>query len=405
MSFNRRMSIFKYADTKKNLLKSSLLGVGLSFLLPRPSSARDTTAVVGSVIIIENYSALQITDNSIEDSSVTLKNQNRIAPFMDGLALPSSSSQYSCLDPASIREVDGWKGIEISSIGIIGGVTGSITGAITNIFSFPDDAETFEDALRTTFQGGIHYNARGYTTPIGDTSAEAANNLCAGATMPYELNYFTAPNTNTIEGYYIGNRSGVFDGNIWIYVPISIAPGTYQLVDFGITQGSSRLLRWNGYLPITTAADTVTVVPPPCTISTTTEIGFDTHSEAGKTVSAPLTFQCDDVPDGTLMDAHIIANAVGTTVNPSELPLSYSSNSQSGGIVRGYIGPNAMSNNCTDTNESLFFDGRFGAKLGSLPMVIRYLTHWYGNYVPQVMRYQELLRGVSFLILVINNKH
>lgn len=164
-----------------------------------------------------------------------------------------------------------------------------------------------------------------------------------------------------------GNVLADIDLKTWFYVPLDIEPGTYQLDPLGVTQSPafsiSELL---SYFPIINAGDMVKVLPPPCTISTQASIVFDTSSEAGMKVSAPVTFTCGNFVSTPNLEAFLQVRPLGATTSATEMNLAISG-SQPGGVVRGYAGLGLSSSDadCQDNSFSLSFKKPFAVSLGT----------------------------------------
>lgn len=207
----------------------------------------------------------------------------------------------------------------------------------------------------------------GYTTATGNVQQDAANNLCASLIGPYPTgglnnrnNLLFAPNSEEW-----GNKLAIVEGYMWIYVSKNIPLGTYPLDGVYVSQGPA----FSNYasISLTLLGDTLTVRSPPCTIATQTTINFDTTSPEGRKISAPITYQCGEIENTTVLDAYLIASAVGSTTLPSatELALASAGGSHPGGVVRGYAGQgvDTGSADCVDTTNSLSFNGEFNTRL------------------------------------------
>jgi len=158
------------------------------------------------------------------------------------------------------------------------------------------------------------------------------------------------------------------DGDLWIYVEKNVPVGTkYNLQPINISQGPSAGVDISTSIPLTLPGDTIVVIPPPCTISTSTVITFDASSVEGRKVSAPITYQCSGVDTETSLDAYLVASAISKTPTPTELALTIEGN-KPGGVVRGYVGQDVDigSVNCTDTINSLNFNRAVTTKLGKV---------------------------------------
>lgn len=340
--------------TNISLLNSTLRGsiyAGLMLSAPTATAA-NYTVIAGSPVQVNSVSG-PIPGPS--GNNIGYGDQSHyIRPFLGGLVMPNSTELLGCTRPDKIVVIDGKKGVEVHDSGIIAGLTGVISGAVT-VLQDEDNPEN-----KVTFTGGIIFDANGFASPVGDTTPEAAEVLCAGGTVPFP-NYLIRTAGNTA----FGNRLGEFTGHLWLYVPRTVSPGQYNMEEIGISQGASYNQKWNGYLAITNAGDTITVLPPPCTIATETTINFDTTMPGGRIVAAPITYQCGEVEATTVLDAYLIANAVSDTFSATELKLTSAGGTQPGGVVRGYIGEgvNTDSANCADTTHSLSMDGAFNTRL------------------------------------------
>lgn len=341
---------------KKNAMLGQLIfwaALLAGFVLSLPSAlAVNYTVIAGSTVIISSTSG-QIPGYAFY-AFLSVGDDFYNRPYMGGFSLPNSSQQLACAPAEMVKTVDGRKGVQINNHGIIAGLTGIISGAVATVSNSDNLSES------TTFTGGLVFNTNGFATPFGNATAEAADILCAGARMPYNRMRLSSAGNDEI-----GNKLADFTGDLWIYVPRSIPPGTYSMEEVGISQGASYGSPWNGYLAITQPGDTMTVLPPPCTIATDTAITFDVNSPAGRRVSAPITYQCGDVAETTVLDAYLLANAVGKIDSTTELALSSAGGSQPGGVVRGYVsaGVSEDSAGCMDTANSLSFDGAFNNRL------------------------------------------
>lgn len=344
----------KKHSTLRHLAIWTLLLSGIGSSIPFAFAA-NYTAVAGSPVIVTSVSGTIPGPN--HSAFVASTTQSYIRPFLGGLSLPNSTEQLGCSLPETIKTIDGKRGVQVHSSGIIAGITGVISGAIVVL----QNADNVDDKMILT--GGLVFDANGFASPIGDTTASSADVLCAGGLQPYERYRVTSAGNTAF-----GNKLGEFSGQMWLYVPRTVTPGIYPMEEMGISQGPSFTSIWNGYLAITHAGDTITVLPPPCSISTATTINFDTTSPEGRTVSAPISYQCGDVEATTVLDAYLLANAVGNTPSATELALTSAEGSQPGGVVRGYIGQGVDidSVNCTDTANSLSFNGAFNTKLAAV---------------------------------------
>lgn len=317
------------------------------------------TVIAGSPVIVRSV------DGPIPGPShralVSVTN-TQIQPFLGGLAMPNSAEKLGCVTSSMITTADGRKGVIVHNSGIIAGLTGTISGSRVVFKNMNDDNETL------TLTGGLVFDANGTASPIGDATAAGADVLCAGGLLPFAKTQIGAAGNDFFSATDepgTGNKLGEFSGQLWLYVPRTVAPGTYTMDEIGISQGASFSANFSGYLAITQPGDTITVLPPPCTIATDTSITFDTRSAAGRTVSAPISYQCGDVAATTELDAYLLANAVGSTLSTTELKLTSAEGSKPGGVVRGYVGQGVDTGNvnCTDTSNSLSFNGAFNTLL------------------------------------------
>lgn len=333
-----------------NVILWTVLLSGLVSAIPY-AVAVNYTVISGSPVVVRSVSGE--IPGPTHTVHINVTNDSYLRPFLGGLSLPNSSQKLACAPAETIKTIDGKRGVEVHTSGIIAGLTGIISGAHTVIVNTDNGTD------KTVYTGGLVFDANGFGSPVGDATAAAADILCAGGYLPYSQSRISAAGNSAAD-----NKLAEFSGQLWIYVPRSMAPGIYPMEEIGISQGSSYGSSWNGYLAITHAGDTITVLPPPCTITTETSINFDTTSPAGRKVSAPITFQCGDVAATTILDAYLLANAVGSAPTATELALT-SAGSNPGGVVRGYIGQgvDTESVNCTDTAHSLLFNGTFNSIL------------------------------------------
>ncbi len=340
-------------------------------------SATDYSVVAGSQVLLATVNApIGLTSSNIGGNPAGPASMLESIPLLGGF----SRTRGQCLSLSDIVQIDGWNGISINPAGIIAGFTGTINGAVATV-----QGTTNTTTERTTYSGGIQLDARGYPTALGDAQQTYINKLCATVLNPHTRVTLYAPNNENV-----GNKLGNIDGYMWIYVSQDTPLGTYPLDGIFISQGPGT----SSYAStdITLAGDTLTVIPPPCTINTDTAISFDTHSEAGKKISAPINYQCNELENTTVLEAYLVASAVGSTLSPTELALTNTVGGEPGGAVRGYLGQGADSGsaNCIDTANSLHFDGTFTSKLGAvasslnqqIPLIWQLCVQ--GNEVPGV---------------------
>jgi len=335
--------------TRKSRLSSltivaSLL-LGFSCTLP-VAFGKEYHVVAGSQVIVRSVN--QQLPSTDETRAILISNNFASSPypFLGGFSLESGVCSRE-----PFTQIDGWNGISINSVGIIAGFTGSITGGVTTVFEFDNQDN------KTIFQGGLLFDSRGFSSGTGNINTEQALHYgCATFRAPYPAgsirsnNVIYGPSNNDK-----GNKVATVDGDLWIYVEKNVPVGTkYNLQPINISQGSTSSVDLSTSIPLTLPGDTIVVIPPPCTISTSTVITFDASSVEGRKVSAPITYKCSGVDTETSLDAYLVASAISETPTPTELALTIEGN-KPGGVVRGYVGQDVDigSVNCTDTINSL----------------------------------------------------
>lgn len=317
-------------------------------------SAANYSVVAGSQVLLATIND-ELAPTNVQNGLIVANNMSMMSlPLMGGF----SKQGGNCISQSDVMQIDGRNGIKINQAGIIAGFTGRISGGVVTI------KKSDEQTVSETYSGGILIDNNGYITAEGNAEQSFADRFCATVTGPYPTggannrnNLMTAPNNTEW-----GNKLATAEGYLWIYVAKDIPLGTYSLNGLFLSQGPG----FSNYasIDITQAGDTLTVVPPPCTINTETSINFDTSYPAGRIVSAPITYQCGDVESSTVLDAYLVATAVGSPASSTELALT-SSGDNPGGVVRGYVGQGVDTDNvhCLDSANSLSFDGAFNSKL------------------------------------------
>lgn len=327
----------------------------LAALLPLPASAATYTAYPGSSVIVKAISS-QITGPS-QDTSFTLGSSASLSlPLLGGIILLSGQAGYACALEREISNVDSWRGIKVNSNGIMAGLTGTILNGVAH-YQLPGTE------VRTQITGGLSFNSLGIATAIGNAEDYYATRLCGAVTLPVGTRVSTPGNVAW------GNQFADLDLTMWIYIPSNIAPGQYTLSPVGVVQGSSPgySATYAAYIPIIESGDIVEVLPPPCSIDTQTSIVFDTTTEEGMKVSAPVTFQCGELGVSSSLEAFLQVRPMSSTASDTELKMTINGE-QPGGVVRGYAGQNldASEVNCLDNNSSLSFNQAFGPRLGAV---------------------------------------
>lgn len=260
-------------------------------LFMSPVSAATYTAYPGSSTIIKTVSG-QMTGPSADTYHPLGSTGSLSLPLLGGIILQTGAAGYACALEYEISNIDNWRGIKVNSNGIMVGMTGTILNAVAHFI--PPGAEG-----TTQITGGLSFDSLGVATAVGDADPYYATRLCGGV-------YLSAGTRVSTPGNAVwGNKFADLDLTTWLYVPVNIAPGTYSLNGVGISQGSSQGYGtiYSGYLPIISTGETVEVLPPPCAISAQTSIVFDTTTEEGMKVSAPVTFQCDELGISSSLEA------------------------------------------------------------------------------------------------------
>jgi hypothetical protein len=319
------------------------------------AAATEYVAVSGSMVIIKELKGQLPPTGSTATVALT-QGFAGSSPLLGGI----SNDVGNCFYNYQILTVDGWRGIKLNSNNIIGGFTGSVLGGEVKIKKNNDNTQ------QESFSGGFTIDPSGVATAQGSVGQASANNYCGAINPPYGDpddpmgNLLSAPD-NT--GW--GNKLATVDVSFWVYVPRDTSPGSYPLAAMNFSQGPQTGLFSS--MSVTLNSDTILVVPPPCTISTNTNIIFDASSLAGRKVSAPITYQCDQITNNPLLDAYLVVAPVGETLTPTELALTIDG-SKPGGAVRGYAGSDVDINsvNCVDTVNSIQFDRNLKTKLGNV---------------------------------------
>jgi len=320
----------------------------------KPSLAIEYFTVAGSQVIIKSI-----------QGSLPPTGSNAIGNFSPGITSNSpllggfSTGQGNCVINSSAIEVDGRKGVKLNEQNIIAGFTGSISNGIVTI-------KQDSTGMQQTYRGGLIFDPRGIATAQGDVLQSSANTFCGGFTAPYgDVNNPTDNLLTTPDNTSWGNSLASIDGFLWIYVPLNTPFGSYPLSSILFSQGPT--LGLYSSMPVTQSGDTMVVTPPPCTISTRTDIIFNASSAAMMKESAPISYQCGSVENQSVLDAYMIVTAISETLTSTELALTIDGN-KAGGIVRGYAGTgiDLSDANCTDTANSIMFNGSFNTKLGAV---------------------------------------
>lgn len=339
----------------RNLLQILFLMPGMA-LLASPAAAVNYTAYPGSTVIITSVKG-KIPGSSSDSYSSVNAYSNLTRAFLGGLIAPDGISGYGCLVKSQIKRVDGWTGVLASNNDIVVGITGSVLNGVAN-YQLPDTTEW------TRVTGGLIFDAFGAATGVGDVTQDmAGNRLCGGITVPGGTRYSTPGNS------VVGNVLADIDLKTWLYVPVNTPPGTYKLNRIGIVQGSTSttLVIFVAYLPIINSGDTVEVLAPPCTISAQSSIVFDTTSDAGMKVSAPVIFECGQLATASSLEAFLQVRPLNTTASSTEMNLTIDG-SKPGGVVRSYAGQGLTSSdvNCQDNQYSISYTEAFASKIGNV---------------------------------------
>lgn len=319
------------------------------------AAATEYVAVPGSMVIVKELKG-QLPPNGSTATVALTQGYAGSSPLLGGI----SNDVGNCFYNYQIVTIDGWRGIKLNSNNIIGGFTCSILGGEVTI------KKNSDNNIQESFSGGLSIDSSGVATALGSVEQSSANNYCGAINAPYgdpddqNGNVLSAPDN---AGW--GNKLATVDVSFWVYVPLNISPGSYPLTTMNFSQGPQQGLFSS--MPVTQGGDTILVVPPPCTISTNTNIVFDASSLAGRKVSAPITYQCDQITNNSFLDAYLVVSPVGETLTSTELALTIDG-SKPGGAVRGYAGSDVDINNfnCIDTANSIRFDRSLNTKLGNV---------------------------------------
>ena len=370
---NNKHSMSRYFT----VISALLLGAG-GYI--SSASAADYSVVAGSQVLLATLNTELIPGNTNNILFITGNNDMASLPLLGGF----SKTSGNCVSPFEITAIDGWKRIRINSAGIIAGFTGRLSGGVVTVKKYD------EQTVSETYSGGIRFDNRGYVTAEGNVEQLSADRFCASLTGPYPTGGLTGNRNNGLRSpnnEEWGNKLATAEGYLWIYVAKDIPLGTYPLNGLFLSQGPG----YDNYasIGITQAGDTLTVRPPPCTIATETSINFDTYSPEGRKVSVPITYQCGEIDSTTVLDAYLIATAIGSPASATELALT-SNGGNPGGRVRGYVGEGVDTDNvnCLDSANSLSFDGAFNTRFApvsngltlQVPLVWQLCTQ--GNEVP-----------------------
>lgn len=362
--------LFRYGSVRL------ILGFVALLIIP-VASATNYSAYPGSAVIVKAVSG-QMTGPTQSQVLTLISGGVLSVPLLGGVAIPSGTARYACPLVSSIVTIDNRRGVKINSSNMIVGFTGTILNGVAHYIP-----QGTEERLRIS--GGLSFDAFGFATAVGDVEQNYANRLCATITLS------AGTQISTVGNPVWGNQFADLDLTMWIYVPLNITPGQYTVTEMGISQGGSSSPNYTGYFPIIENTDTIEVLPPPCTISTETSIVFGTTTEAGMKVSAPVTFQCEQLSVPSALQAFLQVLPISATTSSTELNMTIEG-SQPGGVVRGYAGQDLDISqvNCQDNGHSLSFNQAFGPALGPvtsnnnqvLPLIWQLCRK--GNEVPGV---------------------
>lgn len=304
--------------------------------------------VAGSMIIVQEVNqSLPTGSNGVRTVDA---DYSQYLPLLGGFATVNGVA----VAPDNIQEIDGWKGVRVNPNNIIAGFSGRISGGEVTVRNANNHSE------QQRFTGGLLFDNKGHASALGDVLPSSAALLTGGFIAPYRsdvaANTYSGPDNQTW-----GNKLATVNGRMWIYVPESLAPGVYPLSKLLVSQGPGHGVFSS--LSLIAAGDSVRVIPPPCTINTQSHIVFDTHSPNGEVVNEPLTYTCNTLDGTSAHDAYLVVTAISKTYSPTELALTIDGD-KVGGRVRGYF--NALPTRCTDSEQSIMFDGQLHSKIGHI---------------------------------------
>lgn len=324
----------------------------LFFFAVSTAKAASYTAIAGGTIQLGIINQEQKA-TSIDVSSGSLG--GTYVSYFGGITINNGSN---CPLSSQIVNIDNRRGVKAVRDKIIVGLTGTISGAKIQLCNSKEAKEC------RTYSGSITYDDNGFASVSGDADPASADYLCAGIQPPWgrDDTYYTGANNPEW-----GNRGANFNLNIWIYVPVGTPPGNYQVTHPSlIVQGAGISNTNNNIIKMLDSSDTITVLPPPCTISVQDTITFmDTSPDSSMKVVDQLIYQCGDVGQTAGLDAFLVAYPTATIATTStELPLVIDG-TKPGGVIRGFLGSNAINDaGCNDAATSLQFNATFSSKLG-----------------------------------------
>ncbi|ENG7537378.1 hypothetical protein ABVE29_003487, partial [Providencia stuartii] len=323
----------KYKTMMSSVFNKYMTSTVIAFGFIHPVAlAANFNAMPGQEIIsLGNVNAeITLTKISAVNSSSAIR--------ADGFGINTSSSKVDCLPSSYEMTVGKMKGYRVDQDIIIGFRSTNATG-VASVGAGASTSGPFHDV---TVKGA--WDNYGNYTP---SPVQNASTMWCGSAWPEATQHQW--NTNR------KNNKASIRGELFLYVGNNAKPGSYTLPSlYLIKSASSGDLVSHLIFP----SGTVTVSYPPCSISTPTEVSFDTRK--GLPVINPtssISVNCG-ANDGRAFQIAISGQPVApsTAVGNHAISLHYSDGTI-GGLVRGYIGSNAAADavGCVDRTSSIPF--------------------------------------------------
>ncbi|EML1936472.1 MULTISPECIES: hypothetical protein [Providencia] len=325
----------KYKAVMSLVLHKYVTSAVIAFsFMPSSALAVNINATPGeSVISLGNVNA-EVTLTSISSAFSAAANR------ADGFAVHTSSTAYNCLSNSNEAVVGNMKGYKVAEDIIIGLQSTNATGvASVGAGAQPASANYKDITVKGTWSSNGSYTV----TPTQVPSA-----MWCGSAWPEPTDHVWNPQKK--------NNKASIQGKLFLYVGPNAKPGSYTLPNLYLIKAATS----NGDLVNQQIFEggTLTVSYPPCSISTPTEVIFDTTK--GLPVINPtssITVNCG-INNGRAFQIGIS----GTPVAPSMLVGTHAislhyGDGTIGGLVRGYIGSNAATDavGCLDRASSIPF--------------------------------------------------
>ncbi len=364
---NRSIASKSRINKRKNHLAHKLISYRINilciltlatFTLSQHALAVEYKGIRGGQMVVKTVSGA--LSGGTKTDSVRMNYYQPRAVF-GGLIPRADNVNSECALESEVVTKDGRRGLDLGTGGkVLVGVTGEVTNVV---MKFCNTSGCTNATQTKTVRGGVKFNDFGYVSTVGDANTSGVSRLCGSMTEIWPgSTYYTGANNSAW-----GNKVGIFNGYMWIYIPQSTPTGKYTLTAAGFVQGAANASGYNNYLPVVLQGDTVNVVNPPCTVNTETDIKFNPALSGGDTHQTTLDLNCG----GTLTpnpSIYVVANPIsGTVKDTNKLGLEYPDGS-TGPMVRGFAGVNATTNaGCVDNSSSIPFDGTLGPNLGKTP--------------------------------------